>query len=188
MLTVAMEKTEDLVQQYPIDRQRLTVVGISGGGTASCELIARYPENLAAAVLLADGGPNLADVDRLAKTPSWAFYAKHDPDTPIARVRETVTAIQAAGGTSNRTATDDASHYCWLADFSEHDVVHWLLAQRHGSTNSPPPGSYRLAGHWAFWWPQIWPRLAGISVIVGAAGVYYQQSKSRRRAARKSVV
>jgi predicted esterase len=77
----------DLVRRYPIDRERIYVVGCSNGGYMSLELTTIYPALFAASVPicglvapLRPGGPTLitdADLTRI-NTPTWLVASRDD--------------------------------------------------------------------------------------------------------------
>ena len=68
-LRMAMEIIDDAVARYPIDRNRIYVMGISMGGYAAWELLQRRPE-LFAAGLPCCGGGDVAQAPRLKNVAS----------------------------------------------------------------------------------------------------------------------
>jgi dienelactone hydrolase len=156
MLDAAVKIIEQLQKDYPIDERRMTVLGISSGGTACWELLRRYPHRFAAAVPLGDGGSEIA-VGGTVDTPIWAFHAAHDPSVSPDGAAKTITSIKAAGGKAYLTLTEDETHNCWTTAFAEHDLLHWLLNQRLDDPSVPQPGSHRLAVSLRLWWHESWP-------------------------------
>jgi len=165
MLSVAMEILDHLERTYPIDPNRITAVGISGGGAACWEILKRYPDRLAAIAPLGSGGAPSDDRGSLLNTPIWAFHAAADPSTPVAGIRQTVAELKAAGGVVHLTETDDKGHDCWTTAFADHDLRYWLLSQSRGSADPPPPGSYRPSAKAALFWPQLWPRAVPVAIL-----------------------
>jgi poly(3-hydroxybutyrate) depolymerase len=81
----------DLARRYPIDRERIYVVGCSNGGYMSLELTTLYPDLFAASVpicgvvaSLEEGGPTLIPDSelKLISTPTWLVASRDDPTVP----------------------------------------------------------------------------------------------------------
>jgi predicted peptidase len=81
----------DLVHRYPIDRERIYVVGCSNGGYMSLEMTTVYPDLFAASVpicgvvdSLEPGGPTLIPDSALRQitTPTWLVASRDDPTVP----------------------------------------------------------------------------------------------------------
>jgi predicted peptidase len=81
----------DLVRRYPIDRERVYVVGCSNGGYMSLKMTTVYPDLLAASVpicavvtSLEEGGPAMITDSELKQitTPTWLVTSKDDPTVP----------------------------------------------------------------------------------------------------------
>ncbi len=101
--TAALHQVAELVKRYcedeRIDRKRVYVVGMSMGGYATWDLVARYPELFAAAVAICGGGP----VDRaeiLKEIPIYVFHGEKDSVVPYQASADTVAAIKGVGGRS----------------------------------------------------------------------------------------
>ena len=67
---MAMEIIDDAIARYPVDRNRIYVMGISMGGYAAWELMQRRPE-LFAAGLPCCGGGDVAQALRLKDIAIW---------------------------------------------------------------------------------------------------------------------
>ncbi|MET1005437.1 MAG: prolyl oligopeptidase family serine peptidase [Propionibacteriaceae bacterium] len=85
------EIIDNLVRRYPIDRERIYVVGCSNGGYMSLEMTTIYPRLFAASVpicgvvaSLQPGGPRLisdAELEAI-KTPTWLVASRDDTTVP----------------------------------------------------------------------------------------------------------
>ncbi len=81
---------DELVAQYPVDADRIYVVGASNGGYQTLALETRYPKYFAAAVPICPP-LKLGDTDLLPeaqllaarRTPTWIVQAKNDPVVPF---------------------------------------------------------------------------------------------------------
>ena len=81
----------DLVRRYPIDRERVYVVGCSNGGYMSLKMTTVYPDLVAASVPicgvvapLEEGGPTLITDAELKQinTPTWLVASRDDTTVP----------------------------------------------------------------------------------------------------------
>jgi peptidoglycan/LPS O-acetylase OafA/YrhL/poly(3-hydroxybutyrate) depolymerase len=124
-----IELVSDLASEYPIDRNRVYLVGQSLGGTGVWDLIAKRPDFFAAGVPLAGAG----DPRRIVaarEVPVWAFHGAKDRTIPVARSQEMVIALKAAGGSVNYIEYADADHAVWERAFSEPGLPEWLFSQK----------------------------------------------------------
>lgn len=154
MLGIVMSIVDRLMEDYEIDPDRVYLSGVSSGGTASWELGARHPQRFAAIAPLASAGIDLSEANQFVRLPVLAFHSKYDMGTPPESVRQTVDAINAAGGDAELVEIETNRHDCWTAAFREHDLLQWMLLQKRGS---PPrelrtqaiPDAYRdfIAGY-----------------------------------------
>lgn len=129
-LRMAMEIIDDAIARYPVDRDRVYVMGISMGGYATWELLQRRPE-LFAAGLPCCGGGDVAQAPRLTDIPIWAFHGSNDKSVPVCRSRDMVAAIKAAGGKKILYREyKGLGHNVWTPTFSDDKVFEWLFSQR----------------------------------------------------------
>ena len=148
MLAAAMDVLHKVMQDYPVDLNRICLAGVSTGGSACWEMAMRYPDVFAAVVPMASWGGDVSRAARLVNIPIWAFHNRDD-DTPTpAEVRTTVTAVEKAGGNIHLTLVPAAGHNCWYAAFKVHDAMGWMLAQRRAALICwAPPGTRP----WSWW-------------------------------------
>lgn len=113
--------------RLPIDRKRIYVMGVSGGGYGSWHFISAHPEMFAAAVPICGGGepkygPKLVDV------PIWAFHGARDKLAPVAHSRDMIAAIRKAGGHPKYTEYEYAGHGIW-ENVRKEGIMEWMFAQ-----------------------------------------------------------
>lgn len=153
-LSLTMQVLEEVCKQYPVDRDRLYVTGISMGGYAVWDLITRYPDVFAAAVPIC-GGCDSTRAAEIASIPIRCYHGARDrtinPDgsrnmfdammalgTPAVKYR--VAADGSIGGV--QTNLDDPSqatylyyeyaaleHACWDQAYGDPAWLAWLFAQ-----------------------------------------------------------
>ena len=134
-MRMAMEIIDDVRTRYPVDLERIYVMGISMCGYATWELCQRRPE-LFAAALPCCGGGDPAYAARLVDIPIWAFHGDKDKSVPVVRSRLMVEAIKAAGGTKIKYREyPGMAHNVWTPTFSDDSVFEWLFRQRKAVSN-----------------------------------------------------
>ncbi len=116
-ITMPLHLTLDLVDQFiaqnNVDPTRVYITGLSMGGYGTYDAIARRPDLFAAAAPMSGGG-NLGAVDAYKNIPIWDFHGGADPTVPVTGSRNTITAIQNAGGTLERyTELAGQGHVIW---------------------------------------------------------------------------
>ncbi|GGH35651.1 hypothetical protein GCM10007423_27430 [Dyadobacter endophyticus] len=113
--------------RLPIDRKRIYVTGISGGGYGSWHFISAHPEMFAAAIPICGGGdPQYGP--RLVNVPIWAFHGARDKLAPVAHSRDMIAAIRKAGGHPKYTEYEYAGHGIW-DNVKREDIMEWMFAQ-----------------------------------------------------------
>jgi predicted peptidase len=192
MLNVALAILNETCDSYhAIDLKRLSVTGISSGGAACWEFAAREPNRFAALAPISTTGASNIPIERLVKTPIWAFQSQRDPVAPISYVDRIVRALNKAGGSAELTAVNQSPtsklwvHDAWTEAFKEYGLLEWLLAQRRGERALSP--QWHVLQRNYVNWNYLWPRL--IPVAIAALGVAaWRNEKRRHRTAQTSSV
>jgi len=177
-MTVLWEIVKKTIRDYPVDEDRICIVGISGGGSGCWEMAMRYPGRFAAIAPLASGGGDPSRAGLLRHVPVWAFHSKRDNPEGDRRM---VAAVSRAGGAALLTERESRDHNCWTAAFESSHLLPWLLAQRRGKRSLPPgvlPWRYRLAELVSSgqWWKYV-------VVVVVPLLVFIAVRQERRRQA-----
>ena len=129
-LKMAMELFDDILKRYPVDRNRVYVMGISMGGYATWELLQRRPGMFAAALPCCGGGDEKL-AGRLVDIAVWAFHGAKDGVVPVCRSRNMVKAMKETGNHSVRyTEYASRAHNVWTPAFGDAAVFEWLFEQR----------------------------------------------------------
>ena len=105
---------DDLVENLPIDRERIYLSGYSMGGKGIGKLIKRRPEMYAAA-LFADGGPEASWVGK-TKTAMWSYYSGERDSSKAAGLKQD---FEDEGVEFRFNILPDAGH----------NGIHWKLAK-----------------------------------------------------------
>jgi predicted peptidase len=130
-MAMLIELIGKIEKEFPIDRSRIYVTGLSMGGYGTWDLIARLPDRFAAAVPICGGGdPHTAN--RIKHIPLWAFHGALDKVVPPGHSRIMIKALQDAGGTPGYTEYPDVEHDSWVYAFREPHLLPWLFDQYLG--------------------------------------------------------
>lgn len=120
---------QKVLAEYPCDRSRVYVFGLSMGGYGTWDMLARHGDTFAAGVPLCGGGdPEMADV--LKEIPIWTWHSREDA-VLFSGTADTVEAIRRAGG--NQICFTDLNgfgHNVWHAASASGPVLDWLFAKR----------------------------------------------------------
>lgn len=130
-MRLVVELVKQYVEQKPIDERRIYVTGLSMGGFGTWDLLARYPEHIAAAVPVCGGGDSREEVvRRFAETPIWAFHGGDDGVVKPERSRAMIEALKSVGGEPRYTEYPGVGHDSWTQTFSNGELYDWLFQQR----------------------------------------------------------
>ena len=140
--TIGMQAAEALLYEFiennRVDKDRIYVGGISMGGCATWEILARNPELFAAAVPLCGSGI-LSSAPLLTDVAIWAFHGTGDKTVWTEGTTRMVEAIRAAGGTKIHYTpiSENFGHSIWNPSYitkneAGETPAGWLLKQRKG--------------------------------------------------------
>ncbi len=120
------------MKQFPIDPDRIYVMGYSNGGCGTWDLLVRAPKLFAAAVVIS-GAVDPASIGVAKRVPVWVFHGAKDKTVPAARGHDMVEALKKAGGHPIFTEYPNAGHGDTPTKaHDEPDLLPWLFAQRRG--------------------------------------------------------
>jgi predicted peptidase len=125
----ALELIAALQKEFPIDPQRLYVMGLSMGGYGTWDAITRHPDMFAAAVPVC-GGADETKAAAIAKVPVWVFHGDKDTVVKTMRARNIVEALKKAGGNPKYTEYPGVGHDSWNKAFAEPELFPWLFGQK----------------------------------------------------------
>lgn len=126
---VVMHILDRILEEFPVDRGRVYLTGLSMGGFGSWDLAARYPKRWAAVVPICGGG-DPKTVTRFKDLPIWVFHGSKDTVVPPTLSKAMVKALRNVGGTVKFTEFPDAGHNSWTPGYRHPDFLPWLFAQR----------------------------------------------------------
>lgn len=175
---------EDIIDNWPIDKDRVYLMGVSSGGNAAWELAIERP-NIFAGMVVMGSAPGKSDIASIETLPIWAFHATMDAGISPDRIRQITSTFQSKGFPIWLTETPGKNHDCWTAAFLEYDAVEWLLSQQRQR-------SARGISVYARWhsfqtrfliWEELWPTftlLCGVAFLVWAIRRHLRMNRTRK--------
>ena len=124
---------EELINRYPIDTNRVYIMGISMGAIGTYDLVVRYPEKFAAAVPIC-GAINPERLVNAKNVPFFIFQGADDKVVPILAGREAYEALKAVGADVKYREYYGAGHEeTWTDAFNNPDLLKWLFSKNRAS-------------------------------------------------------
>lgn len=132
---VMMAIVDECIERFPVDEDRITIVGVSSGGTGTWNTVARFPDRFAGAAAIA-ATAQASKPAELKNLPIWTFINEVDDKVPWQHSEPVIDAINAAGGHAQLTVTSKGdggyAHDSWNSAFLDYRLLDWLLEQRRG--------------------------------------------------------
>lgn len=126
----AVKEMIDTYLNYPdVDRSRVYIIGLSMGGMATYDMVARFPEIFAAAIPICGA----VDPARLTDIEGVSFRIFHgDADTvvPVECSRKAYKALREAGADVEYIEFPGCTHGSWNPAFNRDDFMEWLFKQK----------------------------------------------------------
>ncbi|NCP84723.1 MAG: prolyl oligopeptidase family serine peptidase [Bacteroidetes bacterium] len=128
-LQIVMNLVDSLIQDLPIDLNRIYITGLSMGGFGTWDYVVRKPDLFAAAIPIC-GGADESTLKKIANVPLWVFHGSLDNIVLPIRSRNAVNELKKNGSNVLYTEYPDASHNCWTRTYKNKSVYEWLFKQR----------------------------------------------------------
>jgi predicted peptidase len=119
-----------VVGHYNVDTNRISAIGMSVGAYGVADLIAAYPDNIAAGIVLG-GGLAHGDAANLNKVPLWIIRGLKDRESAIARTEKSVKDMQEADPATPRlvyTKVKGLDHRQHERALYMSDFYNWLMS------------------------------------------------------------
>lgn len=121
---------DSLIVHEKIDKSRIYIMGLSQGGMGVLDMIARYPETIAAGISICGAG-NVNTVKRFSdKVPLWLFHGEKDDVVPVSFSQNYYKKLQKLNAEVRYTEYPKVTHNSWNNAFKEPDLLMWLFAKR----------------------------------------------------------
>lgn len=115
---------DNIIENNSIDRNRVSLCGISMGGFGTWEMAMTYSDRFYKIAPLCGGGMNWRAWS--LKMPIRVYHGGRDDVVPLCQSEAMVNAVKAQGGKIEFTVYDDLSHNCWDRAFEQTDLIEWL--------------------------------------------------------------
>lgn len=121
---------DQICDNYPVDRSRIYVTGLSMGGFGTWGLIAHSSDIIAAAAPLC-GGYDVSFAPKMAKTPIWTFHGDADGAVKYEYTKNLVEAVKKAGNKDIQFTTyPGVNHNCWTQTYDNPELYRWFLSKK----------------------------------------------------------
>jgi len=119
--------TEYIIDNYPIDKKRVYLTGLSMGGYGTWMLGCTRSDLFAAIAPICGGG-----IQRytylLKDTPIWCFHGEDDDIVPLSESEKMVEALKNFGGNVKFTVYPGVKHNSWTATYENPELYNWFLS------------------------------------------------------------
>ena len=134
----AFTALQQTVDEFNVDKDRISINGISSGGNAAWYFAAKYRGMFAAIVPMAGASPHpgLSDEEyaaigaSLGQTPIWVFHGQADDIINVAEPRKLVEILGKVGANVRYTEYEGVGHGAWELAYEEPELIPWILSQR----------------------------------------------------------
>jgi predicted peptidase len=127
-IALTMQLIDSMINNFPIDKKRIYITGLSMGGFGTWDLICRYPNKFAAAIPICGGG-DITMAKKIKNKPIWAFHGSEDKVVKVILTREMINSIKQEGGTPKYTEYKGVGHDSWVKAYREKELLEWLFKQ-----------------------------------------------------------
>ena len=128
-MDIVGEIMESVIKEYPVDENRIGVMGISSGATAAWRFVEKYAGRIAGLVAFSGTPSETLSPKSFQKTAVWAFNNKGDVGTSWKRTSDFINEINAAGGNGCVTLREHGIHDSWSYPLKNENVIRWLTSQ-----------------------------------------------------------
>ncbi len=124
-----MKTVEWVEKHFPVDTNRVSVIGMSLGGYGALDFVGAYPDKIAAVMELC-GGKSEPTYEGLAKVPLWIIHGTRDRAVPLSTAKKVMDGIKAVGGDSRLLFTElpGGNHGTPARIFYLKKTYDWLLS------------------------------------------------------------
>ena len=128
-LGMVEELLEQTVRDYPIDTNRIYIIGLSMGGMGTYDIVVRNPNMFAAAVAIC-GAVNPERLREMETDTQFRLYhGDADSVVPVDFSREAYKALKQTGKNVEYFEFPGVNHGSWDPAFNQPDFITWLYSQ-----------------------------------------------------------
>ena len=129
IVVTLMELIDSYIALPDVDPRRVYIMGLSMGGIATFDIVARFPEKFAAAIPICGS----VNPQRLINTKGVAwriFHGDNDAAVPVEGSREAYKALKKAGLNVEYIEFPGCTHNSWNPAFNRPDFMEWIFKQK----------------------------------------------------------
>jgi len=128
-LKAVLELLQTVENEFPTDKDRYYVMGLSMGGFGTWDIIMRHSDIFAAAVPICGGGDS-TQAEKLIDMPIYTLHCKDDKDVPFLGTRVMIVALNAYGSTVLKyEELSGYGHNVWGYASKKAEIWTWLFEQ-----------------------------------------------------------
>ncbi|GAB1416250.1 dienelactone hydrolase family protein [Paludibacter sp.] len=129
-LATVKELLDWYIANFPVDKNRIYVMGLSMGGMATFDLACRFPDVFAAAVPIC-GGINVERLSSAAgKVKFRIFHGDADPVVPVDLSRSAYITLKKLNAQVEYIEFPAAGHDSWTPAFNRDDFMKWIYKKK----------------------------------------------------------
>jgi predicted peptidase len=125
---------DSIEEKYRVDKDQISVTGLSMGGGGTWQLAAQQPNRFAAIAPIC-GWTDPRDGVKLKQLSVWAIHGDIDGGVPFSETEQMIDALRAAGGDVKFTVHHGGGHDAWTSTYAMPEFYEWLLRHRRGNSN-----------------------------------------------------
>lgn len=122
--------TQTLIEEYPIDISRISLLGICSGGVAGFKMIKEFPKRFSAFAACSSCAPSDSP-STYRYQPVWLFNNKDDSSAWKSNM-DFAAAVNEDWGDTYVTLHEKGGHNTWTSAQRDDRIIEWLLRQRRG--------------------------------------------------------
>lgn len=120
---------DHVIAAYAVDPERISLTGLSMGGTGTWHWSIANPERFAAIAPVCGTGICWYG-ERLVRKPVWAFHGDVDDVVPPEESLQMVKSVNKRGGHAKLTLFHNVGHDAWTNAYAGTELLNWLLEQK----------------------------------------------------------
>lgn len=128
-LDATIQLIDYMIENYPIDTNRIYITGLSMGGFGTWDAICRFPNRFAAAVPICGGGDE-KETPKISHIPIWTFHGAKDRVVKVSRSRNMVNSLKSNNSKIIYTEFSNLGHFCWKQAYHTPKLLEWLFFQK----------------------------------------------------------
>lgn len=122
-----MAIVEHVLENYPADKERVYLTGLSMGGYGAWHLPMEYPDVFAAVAPVCGGGDS-SKAKALQNVPIWAFHGAKDDVVYVSESEKMVKALEALNADVKLTIYPEGGHDAWTETYNNPELYKWFLS------------------------------------------------------------